>query len=137
MKPSRWFAVGSWTLALTVAPVALFGCGSDDPPAASQATGSTCPSGSALDYESFGRAFMQTYCTRCHSSSLADNQRQGAPSDHDFDSLENIKATPAEHIDEEAAAGPNGVNTAMPPGDPRPTEAERRQLGEWLACGTP
>jgi hypothetical protein len=42
-----------------------------------------------------------------------------------------------EHIDFEAAAGPDSVNTEMPIGSPTPTEAERKQLGEWLACGAP
>src|SRR6185295_10619510 len=69
-------------------------------------TGSVCPDDSTLTYESFGRAFMTAYCTRCHSSTLEGSSRQGAPSDHDFDTLEGIEATPAEHIDEEAAAGP-------------------------------
>jgi hypothetical protein len=39
-------------------------------------------------------------------------------------------------IDRSAAAGPNAVNTYMPDGASVP-EAERRQLGEWLACGAP
>lgn len=100
-------------------------------------SGATCPSDSALDYENFGRTFMQNYCTRCHSSTLAAGDRNGAPSDHDFDSLVNIQKVPPEHIDAMAAAGPDSVNTKMPPNGARPTEAERRDLGEWLACGTP
>jgi len=39
-------------------------------------------------------------------------------------------------IDRSAAAGPKAVNTYMPDGGSVP-EAERRQLGEWLACGAP
>jgi hypothetical protein len=39
-------------------------------------------------------------------------------------------------IDRSAAAGPKAVNTYMPDGSSVP-EAERRQLGEWLACGAP
>lgn len=100
-------------------------------------TGSTCPSGSTLTYESFGQAFMEAYCTRCHSSHLTGADRQGAPSDHNLETLEAIRASGLEHIDETSAAGPERINTAMPPDDPRPTEAERRQLGEWLACGAP
>ena len=100
-------------------------------------TGATCPEGSMLTYESFGQSFMSRYCTRCHSSTLSGSERHGAPSDHNFDTLAGIKATPAEHLDEEAAAGPENVNTSMPPADPRPQDGERRQLGEWLACGTP
>jgi len=101
------------------------------------ASGANCPSGSTLTYETFGRGFMAQYCTRCHSSSLQGAQRQGAPSDHNFDSLAALKAVGAEHVDTAAAAGPSAVNTVMPPQDPRPSEAERRQLGEWLACGMP
>ena len=35
-----------------------------------------------------------------------------------------------------AAAGPKAVNTYMPDGA-SVDEAERRKLGEWLACGAP
>jgi hypothetical protein len=42
-----------------------------------------------------------------------------------------------EHIDEQAAAGPDAVNTETPIGAPAPTQAEQQLLGEWLACGAP
>jgi hypothetical protein len=29
------------------------------------------------------------------------------------------------------------VNQGMPQTDPKPTTAERYQLGEWIACGMP
>ena len=35
-----------------------------------------------------------------------------------------------------AAAGPDAVNTLMPPDGDKPTEEQRRQLGQWLACAT-
>ena len=56
-----------------------------------------------------------------------------------LNTLANIKAVPAAHIDAESAAGPAHVNTSMPPASAsaQPTEAERLKLGEWLACGTP
>jgi len=111
------------------------GCSSDDPEAG--ATGSACPSSSTLTYDGFGKRFMDRYCVRCHSSALTGSARNGAPSDHNFDTLEGLHATEPEHIDEQAAAGPARVNTAMPPDDPRPSEAERRELGEWVACGMP
>lgn len=97
------------------------------------ATLSTCPPDSELTYESFGREFMDSYCTRCHSSALSGAARNDAPVGHDFDTLDGVLAV-AEHIDEYAAAGPAGVNTAMPPSAPAPSEESRRQLGEWLAC---
>ena len=116
-------------------------CSDDDPPAACTeeeaeegvATDATCPTNSTLTYENFAQPFMEQYCTRCHSSELTGDDRQCAPLDHDCNTEQGIFAI-AEHIDEFAAAGPNGVNTAMPPSEPRPTEEERRQLGEWLAC---
>ena len=97
------------------------------------ATGATCPSGFTLTYENFAQPFMATYCTRCHSSILSGNARNGAPLGHDFDTENGILVV-AGHVDEFAAAGPNGVNTARPPDGAKPSEAERRQLGEWLAC---
>jgi hypothetical protein len=42
----------------------------------------------------------------------------------------------ASAIDKAAAAGPSTVNTYMPEGSSVDT-AERRKLGEWLACGAP
>lgn len=118
---------------------------------AGEPSGATCPAGSTLTYETFGQSFMEQYCTSCHSSALTGAARHGAPSDHDFDTLAAIHEVGAEHIDLVAAAGPLHVNTAMPPteghaGAPTvshvdheslPSEAERRLLGEWLACGMP
>jgi uncharacterized membrane protein len=116
-------------LALATA-IALAACGSSDE---GGPTGSTCPEDSTLSYESFGQEFMDAYCTRCHASDLTGDDRNGAPLNHDFDTKAGILAV-ADHIDEQAAAGPDNVNTAMPPRAPKPTEEERRQLGEWLAC---
>ena len=96
-------------------------------------SGAECPPDSTLTYETFGRDFMDMYCVRCHSSELQGTARNGAPEGHDFDRLEGILPV-AEHVDAYAAAGPDAVNTRMPPTPPRPTEEERSQLGEWLAC---
>jgi hypothetical protein len=96
-------------------------------------SGAECPPGSTLTYETFGKAFMDDYCVRCHSTELEGTARSGAPEGHDFDMLAGILLV-AEHIDEYAAAGPDAVNTKMPPTEPRPTEEQRMLLGEWLAC---
>jgi hypothetical protein len=100
-------------------------------------TESVCPpAGTELTYQNFGKPFMEAYCTRCHSSDLAGDERMGAPSFHDFDSLFGIKAV-HEHIDETTAAGPAAFNDGMPQDGPKPTKMERYQLGEWIACGMP
>ena len=115
-------------------PVAwLAGCAA---PAGLEPSGATCPPDSPLTYSNFGAPFMTSYCVQCHASTLSENQRQGAPLFHDFDTLEGIVAV-WQHVDETTAAGPLRVNTLMPPSDPRPGLAERTSLGEWLACGLP
>lgn len=90
-------------------------------------TGSTCPTDSTLTYANFGQAFMQSYCLACHSDS--------GPESPKFSTLSEIQGHIGD-IDRAAAAGPNTVNTYMPEGASVP-EAERRKLGEWLACGAP
>ncbi|MDZ4694356.1 MAG: hypothetical protein SGI86_04350 [Deltaproteobacteria bacterium] len=97
------------------------------------ASGATCPTTNAPDYENFGRAFMTSYCTRCHSSTLRGANRNGASKGHDFDSSDGVLAV-MDHVDQHAAAGPNGVNDEMPPSAPFPAEEERKKLGQWLAC---
>lgn len=99
-------------------------------------TGAECPSQQTLTYENFGRAFMQSYCLSCHDSKVPTRQRKGAPSDHNFDKLSDIRSF-AEHIDLYTGSGPLGTNMTMPPDDPTPTLEERRKLSEWLACGAP
>ena len=99
-------------------------------------SGAVCPPESTLTWDSFGQQFFADYCTRCHSTELSGAARQGAPNDHNFDSAELVRDE-LDHTDEQAAAGPDSVNTLMPIGGPTPTEDERKQLGEWLACGAP
>lgn len=111
-------------------------------------TGARCPDPDpmTLTWDSFGNTFMSTYCTMCHDSTLTRSQRNGAPLFHDFDTLLGVLKTP-EHIDEQAGHGPNAQNNFMPPercpsvpGGPlavdcmQPTDEERRQLAEWIAC---
>lgn len=123
-------------LLTTFAVVALVGCEHSH----GEPTGSVCPPTQTLTYENFGKAFMDTYCVDCHDSAKTGNARHGAPSFHDYDTVLGVRQT-IEHIDQMAAAGPDAINTTMPEAvsedDPKPTEAERRQLGEWLACGAP
>jgi len=99
-------------------------------------SGAECAADSTLTWDNFGKGFMDSYCVRCHSTTLTGSARRGAPNDHNFDSVTLVREE-IEHTDEAAAAGPDAVNTDMPIGSPAPTEAERRMLGEWLACGAP
>jgi len=114
-----------------VLPVACDGGEAEGTP-----SGAECSDDSTLTWDTFGQKFLADYCTRCHSSELSGAQRQGAPNDHNFDTVQAVRAE-IEHTDESAAAGPDAVNTAMPIGGPTPTEDEREKLGEWLACGAP
>jgi len=108
---------------LMVSGAAVCGCGGDE----GQATGSTCPSDSALTYENFGQDFFKTNCLVCHTAK--------GPESPKLDTVEQIRANRSE-IDKQAAAGPDAVNTVMPDGS-SVAESERRKLGEWLACGAP
>lgn len=102
---------------------------------ADPSTGARCPSTTPPTYASFGRAFFASYCTGCHSAGARD--RHGAPPEIDFDSEADVRRH-AHAIDAEAAAGPDAINTDMPdmsgPVHVPPTLAERRALGELLAC---
>lgn len=104
-------------------------------PSFGKPTGAICPSNSTVQYEPEIRAFMSTYCTRCHSSQLkGDEARLCATPGHDFDNQNGI-LDEAEHVARDAAAGPLATNTRMPPAAyPQPSVAERAMLGEWLAC---
>ena len=114
------------------------GCsgGEEEEEAIGPSTNSACAEGTTLTYETFGRTFMESYCTRCHSSTLSGPDRKGAPVFHDFDTVAGVRAV-AEHIDQVAASGPGASNTLMPPGGPMPSLEERQQLAIWLACGSP
>jgi uncharacterized membrane protein len=98
-------------------------------------SGATCPTDNAPDYATFGKPFIDKYCTDCHSA--ASSNRHGAPTDENFDSEADVKAH-ASDIDEAAAKGPSADNTAMPDmsGDVHspPTDAERVTLGQFIAC---
>ncbi len=100
------------------------------------ASGSTCPTASTLTEANFGRAFFDTYCQRCHGSTVTAGARNGAPANRTWDTVADIRIH-AERIDSVAAGGPTQVSTIMPPTAPMPSEADRKKLGEWLACGAP
>lgn len=116
----------------------LIGCGvpSAGAPDGGTPSGATCPDASTLDYDTFASGFFSTYCVRCHSSTLTGAQRHGAPVGYNWDQIDSIRAHAIE-MDEAAAGGPDRINRIMPPNGTVPTDAERLELGEWLACGAP
>jgi uncharacterized membrane protein len=123
-------------LAVMVTGFSLLGCGGEEDPStpmSNSSSGSTCPPASTLTYDNFGQTFFATYCVRCHGSDKVAADRHGAPTGYNWDEYESI-ALHASEIDAMAAGGPRQVNRAMPPGDPLPSDAERRELGQWLAC---
>ncbi len=106
-------------------------------------SGALCPAGSPLRYDdgsatvdgTFGKNFFAAHCLDCHSASRVGEDRHGAPADHNFDTVQEIRAMAA-HIDGVAAAGPIAINRLMPP-TRGVSDAERFRLGEWLKCGAP
>jgi len=118
-----------------IAALAIFGACEE--PLFGPPTESVCPPAQTLSYENFGKPFMENYCTDCHDSKKHGEDRKGATSFHDFDTIYGIRAV-WEHIDFTTAAGPTGiVNDSMPPDGPYPALEERKLLGEWIACEMP
>jgi len=84
-------------------------------------------------YESFGKAFFQDYCLRCHSVTReTDWARLDAPLEIDFDTL-GLSREFADRI--RLRAGELGdMPPRLLPGR-RPDTATRLQLIEWIDCG--
>jgi uncharacterized membrane protein len=133
-------------LALSVAVALFAGCGDeqeqgdgaaarDVPAIAGLTSGANCPTANALSYANFGRAFIASYCLRCHSAAITGALRN-APLDRNFDELDSIRML-ARLIDQQAGAGPLAVHDVMPPDPPAPPLDQRQQLAAWLACGAP
>jgi uncharacterized membrane protein len=123
---------------LVFAPLLAAGCSFGDP------TGATCPTDSTLTYANFGQQFMAAYCTDCHSKTPKDGTRHGAPRDVNFDTQADVQDH-LDDIDRAAGKGPDATNTFMPdPDAPKdfsnfamPTDTDREQLAEWIACKAP
>ena len=83
------------------------------------------PEGTELTYDDFAKPFFDRWCNRCHGGTNSYSSRS-------FTTIETIRAQ-RERIFANAAAG----NTSMPPGPDDPSDEERQQLADWLACGAP
>ena len=136
----------SWWLAAVAASVAA--CSGDDggpaadagPPDARIVNG--CPAleepqaapGDAIDgdtYVTFAMGFFSQHCIRCHSSTLAGADRNGAPAGYNWD----VEATMRMHLAEIRNAV--GVANFMPFSGPQPTCAERQRLVRWIDADAP
>ena len=109
----------------------------EDNPVFGPPTESMCPQGSTLTYENFGKGFMDPLL---HALSLerADGRRSPWRADRSTTSTRCTGSRPShDHVDETTAAGPAAINDGMPQTAPFPTLEERKQLGEWIACGMP
>lgn len=72
-------------------------------------------------HESFGKAFMSTYCTSCHQAA------KGGP-ENDFNDANIIRKEKAEIIEKVVE------KKTMPPSDPKPSDEERGKVKAWLEC---
>lgn len=86
-------------------------------------------------YQSFGADFFARYCLRCHNEMLVgDIARTDAPTGINFNTLDDVRRFQS-RIRLRA-----GVQGDMPPTIapvPRPSEAERVELIQWIDCGMP
>lgn len=107
-----------WVLvALGLLPL-LAGCG-----------GADCDREPALSWDNFGRGYMETYCTGCHSVLLDTAlERRDATFGVDFNTYGDVM----KHVERVEARG-TGENPTMPPSG-GPSEAEIARLEEWLTC---
>lgn len=91
-----------------------------------------CPKGTQLSYENLGKALLASYCTMCHSSELAEEQRAGAPPLANFDSARDVAVWRAAILDRIKS----DAKVPMPPGK-NLSDNDRGLLEEWLNCGAP
>ena len=82
-------------------------------------------------YSNTGDPFMRTWCTSCHHTDMADTVRPDGTEGINLDGFGNVAAF-LERIEARAL----GDSPTMPPAG-GPSEVEREQLAEWIACGAP
>jgi len=88
-----------------------------------------CPD-AALAYADVAPIFDE-HCTRCHSSTLAGPDRNGAPEGRNWDDPQSVRDTGVDYLWSRLFAN------EMPLGaDPVPT-AQKLVLYDWLSCGAP
>lgn len=84
------------------------------------------------DWEGFAQGFFESYCTRCHHSSLPEGEaRSFSPVGLDFDQPAIVRESAAD------IRNLVGVFNAMPPDEPMPSCEERRRIVRWIDADTP
>lgn len=111
------------------------GCSPDNPlPPGLLEQAESAPCGD-LSYQNFGADFFASYCLRCHNEELVgDAARTDAPTGINYNTLNDIR------MFQNRIRLRAGVQGDMPPRllpVPRPSEAERQKLIEWIDCGLP
>lgn len=112
----------AWAL---LGALALFGAGCEDKAELSQ----ECAE-SGLTYQTFGEAFLVSWCRGCHSRELPEDMRQMAPLDVNFNTLDDVRARSGR-----VGFLVSGSRTMPPAGGP--SMEERALMMEWLSCGAP
>ena len=82
-------------------------------------------------YENTGDPYMRTWCTSCHHSEMSGDNRVDGTEGINLNGFGNVSAL-LERIEARAL----GDTPTMPPSG-GPTQIERDQLAEWIACGAP
>ena len=82
-------------------------------------------------WATYAQGFFASYCTRCHSSTLTGNARNGAPDGYNWDQQASVK-THGAMIRMEV-----GANDEMPVSMPFPSCEERLRISKWLDAGQP
>jgi len=85
---------------------------------------------STLTYENYGQPYLLTWCVPCHSSELTEEERQDAPLDANYETLQGV----LDHLDKIEVLAVN--SDEMPPVG-GPEEEEQELFGEWILCGAP
>lgn len=125
MLLSKQLSIGAACAAVLL--MTLVACHSDEEPHGHELPEVDCE---VVTPPQFADVALLDSCTGCHSSTLTDADRNGAPVDVNYDTYEDAVAG-AEHGAEAVNAG------IMPPGGGTLTEEDKQAFYAWALCGQP